>query len=202
MPAASGCITSRPESSDRNLRASSFLCLRFPCGFLSVDIPTSSLKLGMGFGPVTNGLEVSPTGSKDSQIRGPCHHASDRRYRSHVYLRAHGANEGLGYSLPNRIPDQSRKGDLLEASFWVPPMPQDMSSKLTSKSKAPRICISIPAILPEALPTLASGPTSGSWSMRALEIMCSLRGERLSAAQHPVGDNPTWNAKKDSGPPR
>jgi hypothetical protein len=32
------------------------------------------------FGPVTIGLEISPTGSKDHLIDGTCHHASDRLY--------------------------------------------------------------------------------------------------------------------------
>ena len=71
MPAASGCITSRPGSSDRNLRASSFLSLRFPCNRLSFRIPTLLLELGMGFGPVTNGLGISPTGSKDTRFAVP-----------------------------------------------------------------------------------------------------------------------------------
>src|SRR6516165_5406632 len=56
------------------------------------------------FGPVTNGLGNSPTGSKDRLQRGPRHHTSDRQYRSHAYRRARSAMSFSGLSLPNRIP--------------------------------------------------------------------------------------------------
>src|SRR5215467_7558963 len=55
------------------------------------------------FGPVTNGLRNSPTGSKNSLQRGPCHQTSDRQYRSHAYRRARSAMSYIGLSLPNRI---------------------------------------------------------------------------------------------------
>jgi len=123
MPAASGCITSRPGSSDRNLRANSFLFLRFPCGFLSVDIPTSSLKLGMGFGPVTNGLEISPTGSKDSQFAVPA---------TMPGIASTGAMLAFGHTAPMKVSATAcrigsrirvAKGMSSRQVFWVPAMP-------------------------------------------------------------------------------
>jgi hypothetical protein len=38
------------------------------------------------FGPVTQGLKISPTGSNPSRIDGICHQTSDRQYRSHALI--------------------------------------------------------------------------------------------------------------------
>src|SRR6516165_742908 len=43
---------------------------------------------GIRFGPVTIGLKISPTGSKEHLCDGPSHHASDRQYRGHAQMRA------------------------------------------------------------------------------------------------------------------
>jgi len=55
-------------------------------------------------GPVTNGLRNSPTGSKNSLQRGPCHQTSDRQCRSHAYRRTRSTMSFSGLSLPNGIP--------------------------------------------------------------------------------------------------
>jgi hypothetical protein len=100
-------------------------------GFRASRHAVSTLLLRRGWGRRGDRVEEAgherfrnlPNGVEGLTIRGPCHHASDRQYRSHAYPRAYGANEGLGFSLPNRIPDRSRKGEVLEASFWAPEMP-------------------------------------------------------------------------------
>jgi hypothetical protein len=43
-------------------------------------------------GPVTKGLENLPNGVEGPLHRGPCHHASDRQYRSHALHRAPSTN--------------------------------------------------------------------------------------------------------------
>jgi len=51
-------------------------------------------------------------GVKELQPWGPCHHTSDRQYRSHAYRRARSAMSFSGLSLPNRIlKPHSGKGD-------------------------------------------------------------------------------------------
>src|SRR2546422_5179942 len=46
--------------------------------------------------------------SKGRPIDCPCHHASDRQYRSHAFYRAQRHQWEVGLSSPNRILDKSR----------------------------------------------------------------------------------------------
>src|SRR6266481_7550117 len=92
MPAARGWTTSRPGSSDRSRRASSFLSFRFRC-FWSIVI---SVLLGENWDLVRPGDERFinlPNGVEGPLQRGPCHHASDRQYRSHACERAKSTSE-------------------------------------------------------------------------------------------------------------
>ncbi|MGD1081477.1 MAG: hypothetical protein ABR881_24410 [Candidatus Sulfotelmatobacter sp.] len=80
---------------------------------------TLTLKNGIRFGPVTKGLENLPNGVKGtSYIDCPCHHASDRQYRSHAFYRAQRHQWEVGLSSPNRILDKSRKHCGAATSFW------------------------------------------------------------------------------------
>jgi hypothetical protein len=77
------------------------------------------LKNGIRFGPVTKGLENLPNGVKGtSYIDCPCHHASDRQYRSHAFYRAQRHQWEVGLSSPNRILDKNRKDCGAATSFW------------------------------------------------------------------------------------
>jgi hypothetical protein len=96
--------------------------LSFPSGSATTLLSSSllsSLKNGIRFGPVTKGLENLPNGVKGtSYIDCPCHHASDRQYRSHAFYRAQRHQWEVGLSSPNRILDKSRKHCGAATSFW------------------------------------------------------------------------------------
>ena len=68
---------------------------------------------------MTKGLENLPNGVKGtSYIDCPCHHASDRQYRSHAFYRAQRHQWEVGLSSPNRILDKNRKHCGAATSFW------------------------------------------------------------------------------------
>ncbi len=56
--------------------------------------------------------------SKGRRIDCPCHHASDRQYRSHAFYRAQRHQWEVGLSSPNRILDKTRKHCRAATSFW------------------------------------------------------------------------------------